>query len=326
MKWVLDIKPLDGYEWECFIGHIITVSEWWKLDYFVSFNQSWVFSPYKPLHTIDEIYQMLGTLEPINCNLLMKYSGLKIQTYNCEDIVELYDIIKDQLSQRKPVMIKVDVFACPWFVDDYHIAHAPHWILISGIDLESNCLYCVDVSFQIYKGKLNKEQVNLGFMGMVITFRHNENLACLSVDEHIDKLQTTTEKMLDVFDNINKFGSMRILANQLGVLYQKSITIQGNIKKTAIIVEIIKILQSRMYFYNYIRSLRRVRERLNVFAIEANFQQIIELWTFVKINISRAYYKNHDCKLLNESSIIINKIAYLEEQTARAIMDFCKKY
>jgi hypothetical protein len=332
----LDIKPLEGFGWECIMGSYIAVASWWGFNYELAFNRTWFFPPHKASDTIIDSYRLLGTNQTdvnsdlsvkysyINCELLEKYSYMKMVPNQNKIASEVLEVIKNELREKKPVLIQLDIFFCNWFQDDYHLNHSDlHFILIIGIDFETNSLHCTDCPLMFYNKTISIEDFLSGYLGIYYTFERLNNKDFLPKKaDYIKMIKSSAQKMLGQIDTINRFYSMRVYADRLLDLYNISVdkVKDNDFKKTYLAADFWRTFQGRMQYSQFLKFVSEQCKNEDILELSSEMKKLSDKWiaTYYLILASN---KNGDFGLLKRASEKIRNISYLEEQIANKILE-----
>jgi hypothetical protein len=123
---LLEIKPLDGYEWDCFAGSIIPILSYWNRIYFLAFSDAWAFRNYQLNLSVDENYNLLAR-SYINIDNIIRQSNLHVNKYEKLSVLDALSIIFYELNKGRPVIVHCNLFWVPWFLNTYQKAHPAHF-------------------------------------------------------------------------------------------------------------------------------------------------------------------------------------------------------
>jgi hypothetical protein len=322
----LDIKPLKGFEWDCFMGHIASVASWYGCKYELAFAETWTFSPHKSTNTIEESYELLQKSGRTNINKLQKYINIRLEFHQNTRVSEVIKIIEDQLTRKHPVLIKFDLYWCPWFLRNYKISHnyEGHVFLIIGIDYDKNIFRCTDVSLMKYDCSLSFEEFKLGYDGAYGIF--NEVQSCYpEEEEYFTSIKSTAGEILGITNGINKFDSMRIFADRLDELYTLARKENWDFfEGTKLFVDIIFTIQGRMHFANLLKIIIEQFNNDCFLDFYNEISTIIKKWSVIRILLSQVPFKNNKIYSLNKISKKIYHVSELEEKIAYGLLSKIK--
>lgn len=128
---------------DCFDILIAAICNWKNVDYRMVFCESWGFVYESIKDNSFIISNNLSTGRGDEFSYLKNYHGIDIKKVdiNNEDISPA---ISKEIMNNSPVMLKVDVFNCPWMFNHYKIQHASHFIIINGYDEKTKKYNAID--------------------------------------------------------------------------------------------------------------------------------------------------------------------------------------
>jgi hypothetical protein len=102
-------------------------------------------------------------------SLLEEYHGIRIAIHEMKSAEEALALIRTELKERRPVLVDIDEYWCPWRKESYRQAHARHNCLVTGFDATRGMLYCIDAEPMNYGDVLPLEHYASGY-GPCTTF------------------------------------------------------------------------------------------------------------------------------------------------------------
>lgn len=129
----------------CLENLIVSVAKWLGYNYEMFFLDCWEFNYSKN----DKIGNAIKLNEMCGYDYLEIYHGLKMEYYeigNLADKMSCLNSIKEQISKKIPVIVGMNPYWCPWFIEKYQKINSRHACLILGMDKENN-LDLVDIQY-----------------------------------------------------------------------------------------------------------------------------------------------------------------------------------
>ena len=153
----LNIKPIKNEHLDCFESIIATVTLYFKLNYELCFIYSWNFY-YEAVNGKSEKLLLGNRINrgwrnedrKLTFDVLKKYHGLHMSKHHVDrnlDYVAFLKILKSELNNSKPLLVKFDAFHCHWSVE-YLFKHRGKFCLIVGVDAEKNTVFCLKNNLQ----------------------------------------------------------------------------------------------------------------------------------------------------------------------------------
>jgi hypothetical protein len=206
----LDIKPIHYDFLTCFEDSIVTVAEWSGYRYELMFSEDWNFVfNFEKSRLNKNLGQSIEVTSHDIKNKLDKFHGIKIESVEISS-EKVTKVIIDELKNKKPIIVFVDSFWCPWdwFFQKRHNDHA---FLVTGFD-DTEKFYCCDCFYQT-NNIITGEELRKGFIGRteVFSFEGNEKIYV----NWSNVLQIVLNRLRDGDRGLNAFDSMRYFADVL---------------------------------------------------------------------------------------------------------------
>jgi len=317
----LNIKPLEGFGWDCFSGLVASVATWWGCKYELIFADSWVFTPLVESYSLNQNYELLITNDRVDVNQITRYSNIRCDFQKNNRADEVIQIIVNELYENRPVMLEVDSYYIPWFTNGYKTSHIPeHYILIIGYkDLE---FHCTDVAFMEYDNIIPRDEIISGYLGSYLTFsKLEQQIHRLEKNDCLKLVRNTVEKMLGNVDNINRFQSMRLFATQFMDLYKLSFAEQHvPYWNKKVYMNVKFMLNGRIQFSYFLKYIGAQYNDPQFLKLYENLLAIIKEWRLILILFGKSYYRNFDIKIIAKIPDKIHELSKKEEKLALAII------
>ncbi|WDF50209.1 BtrH N-terminal domain-containing protein [Paenibacillus sp. KACC 21273] len=317
---LLDLKPLSGFDWSCFNGNIATAVSYFGDDYLQAFAHSWTFSQFG---TDPFSYDLLGH-ESYTYEDILKYANTDYTLHREISLPDALNTIYQELEAGRPVLVKCDSFACPWFPDNYHALHNTHFFIIVNYDPQTDMFACTDVSYMTHNYTQSVADFSQGFMNEIMTFSPRTSTLDLE-DTDIDLVLLNIAKTNLGLQpqTYSIFEAMRVFADQFEQWYQLAVMEMNQFNPGAankLHLELLYIIQSRMQFLKFVEY-RADLEHANMQCIRAAFTQSIKSWSVIRMMYLKLYEpkanKEHIFNTLPEK---IKAVAAMEEDIAYTIL------
>lgn len=317
-KILLDILGRKMPNMNCYDNNIIfNLSNYYKRDCSLSFLGGFDFT-YRFLNQVDDLldFNYVFTGDMLHVPVLLKqFSGIDTEIVNIDkaekrNISDFVNDIINNLQNDKPIGFGIDSFHCPW--NPYYMkVHRRHYILIIGINLETQELYCFDNFF-------SEEMQRLPIQTL---FEYSDRAI------YVKKVNVLKEvELKDIIRQLVLYLSDSGKSNSCEMIR----TFADDIKHPRFIknekVKYIDLEKSNFMFrlsdiawcrYNFAKSLANLSElfypeQLKTIA-EMAFT-VYENWIKVKAVIAKGYMKNKVEEHLQRAALILYEIADREEE------------
>ncbi len=322
----IPLKPLQGFDWSSLTGNVASAAAYFNSDYMYAFADAWTFSCFAE-HT-NKAIPSLGqesVLYNTSYDQILNWSRMDYHMERHLPAEEALAMIRMELAQEHPVLVKGDTYHCPWFPSDYGRLHRPHFYLITGYDDLTNHLFCTDVAYMTYHRAQTVSDFSLGFGGDLLTLRQNHDEYTKPTPlPHLYEV-LTRRAIANLGSNSNHcsaFDSMRHMAEHLVELDLRSTEQQRQsaADMNALHLELLYIIQARMQF---VHLLEQKREPKDIFIEQMStaFQEAIRSWTLIRDHYLRSFEpRAHREPLLESMAKHIQSTATLEQSIAESIL------
>ncbi|MFF2154436.1 hypothetical protein ACFVVQ_03900 [Paenibacillus chitinolyticus] len=134
----------------------ITVANWLDRDHDLLFVKSCNF---KFLPTDPKQPKLIGkriiSVRHNSFDYFENYHGIKYTFIKSKKSYEIYKILLEQLSLRRPVIINLDAFWTSWNAYGYQKIHDSHYCLVIGVNQSEKFFYCLDPIYSMQVLKLS---------------------------------------------------------------------------------------------------------------------------------------------------------------------------
>ncbi len=303
----LEIKLADKLLHGCFDGLLVSVAEWEKKDYRLAHAEAWDFIVNYDLdqNHPETSYGLLDKPNTLNRDLLKTYGGISYNYYefnhNTDDFLA---ILKNELSNQRPIILRLDYYWCPWNKDVSKITQMPgHGSLVKGLD--DSGIICLDYSPRCEKCIFPYQ--NIDKIDGYCTINVEEPAVDYNYNDIID-LGINIIEGHDIFNNLRKFGKyIRESFNPIKDLgYMEDNPYIPNLWQISLTAE------SRDLYSN---TLRAIGEKYNVkslFTIAERLALVKPMWSAVRILLNKIYLTK-DLRMINMLAEKIYEIADYEE-------------
>lgn len=320
MQLSLTTKNIQGYN--CLENLIIPISTYWDRNHELMFLESWDFI-YRKSTELGKI----GTIEyndPSKAlSYLQQYHGIGFCQHEMDTPENAYKIIKQELSDKRPVIIHMDSYWCNWFTPNYQKIHSSHFCLVTGFDSINKDLFVIDSQFATSGTTLTYDHFCKG-LGFVLSIQIMDNQQS---DYDWKKLiMNSLEKLMDPLRSANAFVDIREYAKDVKhVNFENEIAnFHHNPFKAPVFNCLIRIKE---YRYQYAIALNYLAKKYNVDSIlqfANRMKSIGDNWSSIFGLLCKAYYLHNDCRLLERLSNKISNLADVEEKLYNDLLTSCR--
>lgn len=263
---MLNVLPFHGDFAHCLDECMISVANYFGLDFILMYSQAWGFSFVEKFYQGKSIGYSLDADRGAIYELLNLYHGTQVTFFNKTESDQVINIIINELNKNKPVGVSMDTYFYSW--DPNKNQHGRHWFLITGVDTEKELFYCTDPFFQKKDTLLEFRNFLDGYLGVYFTFNRNKvkikefNLKEI-ISKTIDKISGKNEHHKSIFEN------MLMCADYI----ENNISLENEKKENARIMD--------MPFYVSLQAISRGRKQYALFiediASKYNIQEFYEV-------------------------------------------------
>lgn len=312
---LLDIEPLcdDGIQ-SCISFNVEAVMKWCQLNFELMYMDNWNFVFYESNEHCTGIWtrgELAGRLNYEHLlqpqTLLAKFHGMELKAFkgNGDEVIE------EQLSAGRPVVIFYDTYYLPWLEEFYQQVHSTHAILLVGKDEENN-YYCNDTrpffKEPIKAGKLDCEIFQKGFLNEGIIFEANEFFGQkLSYDELQKGMRAVLHDNSGMIENFTEF------INYMGCHSIKDEELQSFDGGHGILIRAIRnIIRGRINFCKALTYINENYEEIQLTSVIQLFEDTISEWDRFKLLLYKCGVKGDINKYKSQTSEMLNKILKIE--------------
>ncbi|WP_322906700.1 BtrH N-terminal domain-containing protein [Paenibacillus campi] len=322
----IPLKPLQGFDWSSLTGNVASAAAYFSSDYMYAFADAWTFS-YFTAHKSQAVPSLgqEAVLYNTSYERILKWSGLGYQMERYLPAEEALAMIRMELAQERPVLVKGDTYYCPWFPANYGRLHQPHFYLITGYDDLTNELFCTDVAYMTYHRAQSVSDFSLGFAGDLLTLYHNHD----QYNRHVqppDLYELLTRRATNNLGRgegaFSIFDSMRQMANNFTELDRLSCEQQlhSGSDMNPLHLELLYIMQARMQFVHLLQQ-KCVHSDPFIEHIIGAFHETLRSWTLIRT----AYLHSLEPRMQRETILHnitehIRATANLEQSIADSIL------
>lgn len=196
-----NIEPIVNQYYSCHQALLASYASYQKREYDMIFAESWGFGYKKDEHpfgiSLTPDYQNRRNI------LLENFHGIKVKDEQYTSMENLKYLIKTLLPYS-PIILFCDVFNCPWNIS-YRKNHIEHYILITGLDDNTNHINILDPYSTAYENIIDIDNVapDYGCINTFLTLPLNKSQTkgyCLEIENNINHIKNS-----NFFLNIENF-------------------------------------------------------------------------------------------------------------------------
>lgn len=324
---ILQLHPLSGFDWSSLTGNVASAAAYYSSNYIYAFADAWTFSNLKDYGP--ESFLTLGqksVLYNTSYEQILQFAQIHYHIRHYLPAEEALALIRMELAQQRPVLVKGDTFWCPWFPANYRRLHRPNFYLITGYDDLSHDLLCTDVAYGTYRHPQSISDFSLGFAGEVMTLRSADDPyeSALELPDLYSILFRRAACNLGLAgEHYSIFDSMRYMADHFEELDDMAVQqqyVEGADTMNRLNLELLYVIQSRMQFVHLLNQQRDPEDHV-MQQFTAALNQSVHSWSLIRA----AYTKSFEPRMQRHQIVKaiptqIRLAAALEEDTAQAIM------
>ena len=314
-----DIKGLD-----CCEKPLSSVANYLGADFELAFSNAWEFTfESKDDYSNRRLADFISLGDGNTLANLEKYHAVVTGWNNTRDTTKLLEIIGSELSEGRPVIIRVDLFWCTWYKNSYGQKHGEHYCLVVGINHERDELICRDI-LRSEKLILPMSDFKAG-VDCCVTLRLKEDANQIRKDWR-EIIQSSISRLYDTSENVNKFDEMRTFADKIEDSLDMDKEAEGfedtaGIPLFSILYE---LSNSRLKFCVTLKYLARVNN-LSVLEVEADrLTKAGNKWNTVKGMLLRLMYTEDKNAYKKRIGRKVRELADLEESIAVSLLGLTK--
>lgn len=323
MKLDLTIKYVDSYD--CLDNLVVDAAKWFGKEYALLFADAWGFC-YKPIDELngETFGANMQSGGAFGWEYIEKYHGLKVSIIPKTTYQDILDIVRIELKEKRPVIIYMDTFWCPWYKGYYQQLKAHHYCLVTDID-DNNNLYIVDNQMATNGAILSESNFSNGF-GECMIFTLKEHS---SVNADWKKIiQRAVDRVINPIGGISCFEQMRKFANDIQEkldLNQEVISYESNPFKAPVFQSLFKLGQGRKQFSLVLDYIGNSLDKPELIILSDKLKIAGEKWVSLFGMTCKAYYRQgiDREKIVKRVVNKIYEIALEEELIASKLMEIC---
>ncbi|WP_411343779.1 hypothetical protein ACE3MZ_19550 [Paenibacillus sp. WLX1005] len=323
----IQLKPLPGFEWSSLTGNVASAAAYVGSDYMYAFADAWSFSCLKEQPTSG--FAALGqesVLYNTSYEQILDWSRIDYRVSNHLPAEEALGIIRLELAQERPVLVKGDSFYCGWFPENYGQQHSHNFYLITGYDDLTNHLFCTDVAYMTHQYPQSVSDFSLGFAGELMTMwpTHDRYRPIVHQPTRSEILARSAERNLGhnheacpMFESMLRFADELPELDRLAVEQQQQ---DGPGSMNRLSLELLYIVQSRMQFVRLLDKLCNEQDQA-MCPLNDAFTQSVRSWSLIR----SAYLHTFEPRIkreriLDSMAAEIRVTAALEREIAQSIL------
>lgn len=319
---MINVIPVLNEKYNCIENLLASLASYWGIDYYMMSSEVWGFS-YKTIDYSPSNALMFG--ERISPNsgdyfkLFEQYHNTKIDIHSISSlysIKDLFSVIKSEIEGGYAVIIRVDLFWCPW-TKFYKVYNADHYCMVIGINEDNHLLYCIDPLYTldvIELPILNFEQ-GCTSCRTLRKLNHNEN----NIEWRI-VLQNAVSHYLGVTESSSTYDAMCNFARDVKSHYHAAdeFKIIGEKRLSLLSTQINYIRLARLSFSNFLEMFANDYQIDELNEFSKRMSKFGECWYNLNIMFIKSSYML-DNDLLTQ--IISNNILELAEQESKFALE-----
>lgn len=322
----LEIIPTHETLRDCFEDSIASIALSFRQGCELLFSRAWDFNFAPELLAT----QTLGNSIQYPNNTpacLAKYYGIIPKPYQTKDTDGLIELIKSELLNGRPVIVRIDVCGCPWLPEYRTEVHRHHSCVISGFNDNEAKFYATDPYF--VKDSLEFPFTDFKNAYMEYTF-------FFTIQENYGEIDNWQDLLRDTLNNVNRSGSN---PNIFTMIQNFAETAKTNLdfekefpdiynNNTVWIYPLYSNLNNaarrRMQFIGTLQFLANKFDNKNLTILAKKFQRLFAKWSMVTSLIVKGAYQRKADFLVKEISDRLMEIAKDEEELANLISQMIK--
>lgn len=316
----LNIIPVEYEGLNCADGLMISLVEWLNRDYSLIFCEAWNFE-FKPENEEypNTIGDRLSVHDVVCTELLYSTCGVgKKSVYNDHiSLEEFMTVLKEELSQQRPVVIVHDLFWCPWSKDFFLRNHElTHSTFVIGFN--ETGLICMDYALRQPSAVLPYEYFERSVsMYITIDITPLSSIQSFTYKEIMNRMISATVSY-DTFNTIRKFGSyVKESFDPSKELERYGI---DNFNANPLNWQIERISASRKLFAYTLKELSKKYDLQNLLLLANRLEQTIPKWSSIMSMIIKSCISSSS-KSLEKISNKIFELADFEESIFKCLVE-----
>lgn len=314
-KKVSDLEVIQASKYDCFDIALISAFNFMGVDYQYMFMAEWNFKyyPYN-LNIAGTENKHLDITSEHRWDLLEICHGVKLTNVAIDtdiDYLEKNIRCEEELKNGHPVLATVDLYWCPWFIEEYQRYSRLHAVVI--VDLDDDFVYLKDSQMAQDGVKIPHEEfrkcvLSYGFLEFNLPKRKIDwkKEICNMVNRLVDN---------DVFENINKFADDIKIEEFISTEIEQ---FDGAIYTAPMLESIACLSRKRKQFGDTLEYISKEYDDKQLESISIRMIKIGDLWSSVFGMICKAYCITNDKReqIMGRVSDKIRDISRKEEEIA----------
>ena len=316
----LSIKPIHDDPISCMSAVLATICNYCSIDFQFVYIGSWGFY-YNTDKNIRSIGERLSNCEHVEAGIrvLAKCAGLQLTVHDGFTPETAIQFIQTELNDNRPVMIRTDIYWCPWN-KYYQKIRMPHFYLIIGLG-SSDEIILLDPFFDIDVHKITFNQFSQGFYKCVSYYGIDES----DVQKNkVINIKQSLHYVNKVNQDMQIFLKMRDFANDIASLNMKIETNDSddmqNVQLFNKLNNIYLVRKSIYHAFNFV-----AQTDAEYTAVALQMEAITDYWQKLKYNLMRcSIYSDYQTRL-EEMKTRMLKIADAEENLSNVLMQYAER-
>ncbi|WP_182300193.1 DUF7402 domain-containing protein [Cohnella cholangitidis] len=322
----LDITPIHLFGATCYEDTIITVANWWDLEYLLGFMESWRFEYRRREDEADEkLGDRIRYSTTYEVNRFRDSVGIEVKALRYAHFDEAIAKIKEEIADRKPVAIYIDGFWAPWD----HIYQKEHFLyhacIAIGFDESNDNLICIDPFHGIFHElELPLDHYRKGFGSTLLVFSRSLSSDAASQSNWRDSLSRTIATLRGEGQSPSQssFKALESFADDIenDMDLTKEFDDINSIWKSSLYLSIETAIMGRVKFLNVIHHLAVKHNDEELHAFHDRFEVGINKWQVFKNKLLKSYMTKNTGANASLAKLVREQ-AKLERQLAEELED-----
>ena len=289
----------------CYTGMLISYAKWKSEKFDFLLCDSWDFKFLRNPDYPKTLSNNIGVSDLNISDNLKNIFGAVIEEKAFEE-KNLIDFIKFEVDNDFPVIIKGDVYWCPWSIHFKKI-HAPHSFFIIGYDDKDNFI-CSDYAPRNIEVNLLKEDLMKGIKGCYKIRLKNRN-EDIDVNILFDKALSNLKKR----NPTQKLSDFVVFMEEEFDLKQQIELFNGEILNMPVVWNLLEIGGARVLFSRFLKRYIMETGRRELSSIAEQIFSFNKMWTIEQRFFSKALF-GKDKEFLDKAIIKLKEIEVKEKE------------
>ena len=298
----MNILIEENPAFNCLDMLIAAIAKYDNKDYRLMFIDSWRFiyntKPWEYLGDRIEIHSLKWAY-------LKKYHGFDVNIVQKKTKEEKLEFVKQQLNKNRPIIMKLDMFYCPWTFTSYKILHSPHYCIITDIDEEH--VYCIDSYVINNRTTITYEEFsNACLLFLTIDY--------IKVNDNYD-WKFLIKKELNCIKKYNMIDSILTFNNDIKCNFDvnKEIKAFRNMAASPTLYQLGEVIRNRRRFA---LALSYLVDTFNLQSLEIIISKLLyvsNLWGMIYGMLIKTKYIDNEYEYIDKTTDKIEQIAKMEQ-------------